>query len=272
MFDECRNNRINTLPQKSDADLEVAPIPHESPRSILEWIEYDSKCKLVPTGKLQLDYPDPDENVVDEILEVNTNIAENKHGTSFDMSSFLAYGEDPLFHYFLDGSRRTYKVAELSHHEQYYPIFAGQIGVGCCSRDSREMRKFDYWGRLVLSLPDFVKKEEWTDQTTLYLSHINSDPKLKRLGLKFETLLYYNRQAGDNPQNLAIARIQNYMSELEQKMVADMATRSDVDQRHFLLKDGSLQYFSREKQGSDENELVRSKKQLSFCNWRFKIV
>lgn len=40
----------------------------------------------------------------------------------------------PMFKFFLDGSRRTYKVDDVAYNNRIYPIVAGQIGVGCCER------------------------------------------------------------------------------------------------------------------------------------------
>ena len=48
-------------------------------------------------------------------------------------------GTEPLFHYFLDGSRKTYKVDDMSYRNQVYPIIAGQVGVGCCLREQGEI-------------------------------------------------------------------------------------------------------------------------------------
>ena len=41
---------------------------------------------------------------------------------------------EPLFKYFLDGSRRTYKVDDIEINKRIFPIMAGQIGVACCER------------------------------------------------------------------------------------------------------------------------------------------
>lgn len=43
---------------------------------------------------------------------------------------------EPLFNYFLDGSRRTYKVDDIEINKRIFPIMAGQIGVACCERQS----------------------------------------------------------------------------------------------------------------------------------------
>ena len=51
------------------------------------------------------------------------------------------YNIPPLFKYFLDGSRRTYKVDDVAYGNNIYPIVAGQIGVGCCKRENPDIFK-----------------------------------------------------------------------------------------------------------------------------------
>ena len=58
-----------------------------------------------------------------------------------------------LFKYFLDGSRYTYKIADMQTADgEYMPIIAGQIGTAICSEKYRnrknekrtfETKKFD---------------------------------------------------------------------------------------------------------------------------------
>ena len=61
-------------------------------------------------------------------------------------SKELAHNGYQLLTYFLDGSRRVYKVDDHSYtlsggRNVIYPIIAGQIGVGCCKRENRLPRK-----------------------------------------------------------------------------------------------------------------------------------
>jgi len=35
----------------------------------------------------------------------------------------------PMFNYFLDGSRRTYRVDDIIYGQKVFPVIAGQIGV-----------------------------------------------------------------------------------------------------------------------------------------------
>ena len=41
--------------------------------------------------------------------------------------------------FFMDGSRRTYKIADLQIGSQVFPIIAGQVGVAVCRRDNKHL-------------------------------------------------------------------------------------------------------------------------------------
>jgi hypothetical protein len=69
--------------------------------------------------------------VAKEYGETDTNLTKSKNLKP--LADKLINGE-PLFHFFLDGSRRTYKVDDIEINRNVYPIMAGQIGVACCQR------------------------------------------------------------------------------------------------------------------------------------------
>lgn len=77
--------------------------------------------------------------------------------------------QPPLFKYFLDGSRKTYKVDDMSYNNQIYPIVAGQVGVGCCVRINGEMQPLYHKGvpmferQLIITLPQKAKTSSWDD-------------------------------------------------------------------------------------------------------------
>ena len=63
----------------------------------------------------------------------------------------------PLFKYFLDGSRRTYKVDDIAYNNRLYPVIAGQIGVGCCVRKTPySFKKVIFEDYLSLTLPSYI--------------------------------------------------------------------------------------------------------------------
>ena len=48
---------------------------------------------------------------------------------------------EPAVKLFLDGSRRTYKIMDISIGSQVFPVIAAQVGVGVCQRENRRMHK-----------------------------------------------------------------------------------------------------------------------------------
>lgn len=48
----------------------------------------------------------------------------------------------PLFKFFLDGSRRVYKVDDIQYDKKVFPIVSGQISVACCAREMNEDNTF----------------------------------------------------------------------------------------------------------------------------------
>jgi hypothetical protein len=66
----------------------------------------------------------------------------------------------PMFRFFLDGSRRTYKVDDVAYNNRIYPIVAGQIGVGCCERlNPNEVKVKKLYKSFVISLPECADKD-----------------------------------------------------------------------------------------------------------------
>jgi len=41
----------------------------------------------------------------------------------------------PLFKYFLDGSRKVYKVDDIQYDKKVFPVISGQVSVACCGRE-----------------------------------------------------------------------------------------------------------------------------------------
>lgn len=72
----------------------------------------------------------------------------------------ISQQEEPLFKYFLDGSRRTYKIDDIAYNNRVYPIISGQIGVACCERKNKDsFKKLLFEHQLVLSMPSCANIE-----------------------------------------------------------------------------------------------------------------
>lgn len=156
--------------------------------------------------------------------------------------------EDSILKYFLDGSRRVYKVDDISYDNQVFPVVAGQIGVGCCKRIERRMTPEKFHRELVLSLPDKSYDGCWQEEQFFQnlVDTLNQSDTLQKIGLNFSKILTYKTSKKNDPhtnlENLAISTIQDYMIESEKQMVADLVKERKLNQDNFLIKDGSLEY------------------------------
>jgi hypothetical protein len=156
--------------------------------------------------------------------------------------------DEPLFRYFLDGSRRTYKIDDIEINRRIYPIMAGQIGVACCERkNSSQFKCAELENNLVLSLPTAANPNvKNSDQFFNSLTNkINNTKRLQNSNIKFSKILSYSSAVQDDSkkyEHLGIATIQDEMVECEKKIVAFLHTKNLLNQTSYLIKDGSLQY------------------------------
>lgn len=170
-----------------------------------------------------------------------------------EKSKIILSTQKPLFRYFLDGSRKTYKVDDMAYSNNVYPIIAGQVGVGCCERVNGQMtplRNEDgnmFWRDLVITLPKIAKSGGWDDDKLAFESlrkKINSKSELIKRNLEISGIMPYSTktEVGDRIENKGIAVIQDFMVEKEKIMVAELVKQGYLLQTDYLLKDGSLEY------------------------------
>lgn len=174
----------------------------------------------------------------------------------------ILQGGQPLFRYFLDGSRRVYKIDDMQYSQRLFPLVAGQIGVACCERISRSTFRNAIIERpFVLALPGAEANPEGKN-TELFLNklkdQLNELERLKRFGVQISKILSYSSAKGDDDLiDRGIALIQDEMIEREKKIVAELATRSLLGPERYLMKDGSLEY--KEMQKGDYRQLSKIK-------------
>ena len=156
--------------------------------------------------------------------------------------------DEPLFRFFLDGSRRTYKVDDIEINRRIYPIVAGQIGVACCERKTPSQFKCaELEHTLVLSLPTVANPHGKNSEQffSLLTSKINKTKRIQSTYAQFSKILTYRSDVQKDPkeyENLGIATIQDEMVEAEKNIVAHLHTKNLLNQNSYLIKDGSLQY------------------------------
>lgn len=221
---------------------------------IMEIIERETKGKSYHTYKYSydsiglpsIDYDD-DPN---KVMKWKDSAETIQHKRSIDLKPLAdkILMAEPLIKYFLDGSRHVFKVDDIAYNKQVFPVVAGQIGVGCCRRENKQMYKELFYRELVLSLPDKANADGWDDKAyfAAKLKKINESQELKNLNIQFSAILPYSTSQLGVPttklDNLAVGKIQDYMVEAEKRMVAELVKHNKLGQDSYLLKDGSLEY------------------------------
>lgn len=173
----------------------------------------------------------------------------------------LTSPDDQILSYFLDGSRRVFKVDDIAYARSggrsvIYPVIAGQIGVGCCHRVNNKIIPAKFKREYVLSMPDVADadgKAGFWPATAKKLSEC-ADPQ--RLGIEFTTILPYKTSKNDDKkfEDRATACVQDRMIEREKELVAELVREGRLNQNNYLVKDGSLEYRPTKEDKSDKKK------------------
>ena len=149
----------------------------------------------------------------------------------------------PAFRLFMDGSRRTYKIADMPIGPQVFPIIAGQVGVAVCKRENRVLSPCRFTLHVVLAVPDKLDTEGKNEkQHRAFLVNLAQKLNLNQSRVKLDAVLLYPTKANENFEDKGIARIQEYMIEQEKEMVQALVQAHIINDRSWLIKDGSLEY------------------------------
>jgi hypothetical protein len=144
-----------------------------------------------------------------------------------------------VLRYFIDGSRRIQKVAEIVVGGRFYPMLAGQIGVAVTERSETDgrIRPVREYCKIqnVISLPDKLGDE---------LAEIE-DRINREFPLAFRVVNYDTSKSDRNPNDLAVIRIMTAMLDLEIDRVTAMAASGLLRPDRLLVRDGPLQFMRR---------------------------
>lgn len=160
----------------------------------------------------------------------------------------LLQKQQPLFRFFLDGSRRVYKIDDIAYSKKIYPVIAGQIGVACCERVSPSIfKKAVLENHIVMALPTDANPHGKDTEKFFNkrVSEINELAILKRFNISLAKILTYSTRKGEDdlPNELrGTAVIQDEMIECEKKIVTQLTGQRLLNEDNYLIKDGSLQY------------------------------
>lgn len=203
---------------------------------ILKIIEKHSGGKCFYSERYTLDNMIPPEfQDRDEEFNSDKTFETNKSGKNMQIDQ--TQSASSLFAYFLDGSRRTYKIADFaSSDNKFLPIIAGQIGAAICARTNKKLKKYQLNKKNVLAVPDRMGGERER------IAHEIKD--IRKHGIAIDDLLIYQyKENPDKPfENLAIAKIQFEMLEMEIKLVTNIVNSNLLKTDQMLIIDGSLQF------------------------------
>lgn len=166
-----------------------------------------------------------------------------------DLADKISKDSKPLFTYFLDGSRRTYKVDDIAYGKRLYPIIAGQIGVAVCERiDKHIFKAVNLKNPLIISLPESANASSGNEGLFFnnLIQKLNNQDILKKQNLKFSKILPYNNtvlKENDKYEDRGVSKIQDEMVAIEQKVVFELVKAKKLNDKAFLIKDGSLEYL-----------------------------
>ncbi len=212
----------------------------------------------------RIDYDD-DERVVEKGRPPETVATKEQ---CIDLSPRLKEKQgSPIFSYFLDGSRHTYKVDDIAYGTKVFPVIAGQVSVGCCHRVDKKMQPFKLSHKNVIVLPKECHPDGRAINARLnsWKDKLNEELEKGKLNIIFDDFLYYKTSEAEGNfkklDDLGIARIQDYMIEAEKQMVVDLATAKKLNQHNYLVKDGSLEY---RETGNDKDKISLKKSRNNY--------
>lgn len=172
----------------------------------------------------------------------------------------------PLFNYFLDGTRRIYHIDDVDYSGEVFPIVVGQVAISCLKRQQRE---FGILGpsicHFVLSVPTISIPDKYQGDADLFkrnlIVKLHDESKIQKVSASIGEVFFYRKEAAANkdsdPLNAAKTPIQTYMNDLEIDTVKEIAEKNILDDKTYLLKDGSLNYFETKKYSKRKFSEVR---------------
>ena len=153
-------------------------------------------------------------------------------------------GEDRTysgFSYFMDGSRRTYKIGDMVlEGKKIYPVVVAQVRAGCTERDRQ--KKLHTHGLVqrknLLLLSDKMNEVDFQEiRQRILKTQMAKD-------IHLDIVKYHFDSAKDNvPINAAIAKANSMMHDMEIAILGQMVHSGTLEPDHMLIVDGPLQFI-----------------------------
>lgn len=234
---------LDYITDTSDGQIKA----YDSQKRFIDETEYDTFGEF---DDVKIDITSKDKN---SVFAEDKPFKENQK--QIDPDTICKKHNKSLFKYFLDGTRHVYKVGDIAIGGVVYPLAVGQIIVGYCGREGREMKIGQVNRKLVLAVPvQYDTKRQGHHFFRKQCEEINKRLKeslfYTKFGLEFSDVIPYGDtysgpgELGRNKYlRLAISKIQNEMLDQERLLVEEMITNKMIsDEDSMLIKDGSIEY------------------------------
>ena len=223
--------------------------------NILEFIARETRGESYQTSKIELDveidsssrieYEAPSETIANlrgETRPTKNPVPLKELADKFSMSGMQ------ILNYFLDGTRRVYKVDDIayvqSRRKNFYPIVAAQVSVGCCLRIDKKLCAENFMDEIILVLPDVANFSGHEGFFPAFTTKINTYLNGKNFPVKISRIASYN--TNHNPaekfEERALVQVMKHMHNAEIALVASLVKSGKLDVKNYLVKDGSLEY------------------------------
>lgn len=159
------------------------------------------------------------------------------------------------FRYFIDGSRRAFRVADIVIKNRYYPIVAGQVGVAVIERQHRKLKPvqgLSCFERYIV----FPGKLPASDLNEIQ-SAINEKSKF---GFFIEK---YDVKDRPNLADLGVAKLNTIMQLRELEAIGKLSDNGRLSDSEMLVIDGTIQFARKEFRIEDFRYVVGVAKSFS---------
>lgn len=204
------------------------------------------KCgvALYQNESLDLDhyYQEPYQDEGDEIKAIGKPFETND---SNKIRKYDLFAEDRTFSnfsFFMDGSRRTYKIGDIviDGGKKIYPVVIAQIRAGCTERDgAKKLHSHQTILRKnLLLLSDKINTVDFREiQQRLMRTAVAKEMFLEVVSYRFES------EKHNIPVNAAIAKANSIMHDMEIEILSNMVKSGSLDTDRMLVVDGPLQFL-----------------------------
>ena len=204
------------------------------------------KCgvALYQNESLDLDhyYQEPYQDEGDEIKAIGKPFETND---SNKIRKYDLFAEDRTFSnfsFFMDGSRRTYKIGDIviDGGKKIYPVVIAQIRAGCTERDgAKKLHSHQTILRKnLLLLSDKINTVDFREiQQRLMRTAVAKEMFLEVVSYRFES------EKHNIPVNAAIAKANSMMHDMEIEILSNMVKSGSLNTDRMLVVDGPLQFL-----------------------------